>query len=164
MTREPNDLAVAREVDFEGLGALMRAAGVPQARCEAIVDGHLRSLRQAQQVDLHQHELLTRQSEAFLAQLRQTHCEALAELRSEAAQSMESGQAGRFVHFRSSIGRGAMLRLLILSIAIQLAILSLTVWPFISPYVAHLVAYGPNSTVHLLDGRRHERAARMGNA
>ncbi|HEY8604395.1 hypothetical protein [Tsuneonella suprasediminis] len=145
---------VRGDLDYEGLGALLRAAGVQPTRAEAIVSDRL-CVEAGSACRGHRfREDLALQCEVFLNRMAQVHEDALVAQEASAMAHRLQPENMRAVLSRGGEGNSAVPWLLALSIALQLAILALALWPFVQPYVAGPAATANhNAEVTSTDGR-----------
>ncbi|MGI9375960.1 MAG: hypothetical protein ACR2PC_07695 [Tsuneonella suprasediminis] len=156
--------SIRDDLDYEGLGTLLRAAGVQPGRAEAIVSGRL-GIEAGNACEDHRfREDLALQCEVFLNRMAQVHEDALVAQEASAMAHRLQPENMRAVLSRGGEGNSAVPWLLALSIALQLAILALALWPFVQPYAADPAATANhNAEVTSTDGRTGH-SAQMGSA
>lgn len=155
---------ISDDLDYEGLGTLLRAAGVQPGRAEAIVSGRL-GIEAGRVCEDHRfREDLALQCEVFLNRMAKVHEDALVAQEASAMAHRLQPENMRAILSRGGEGNSAVPWLLALSIALQLAILALALWPFVQPYVAGPAATANHNAERISTDNRIRRSAQMGSA
>ncbi|QSB45533.1 hypothetical protein IDJ81_05310 [Tsuneonella flava] len=155
---------VEDDLDYEGLGTLLRAAGVQPSRAEAIVSGRLGVEAGNACGDRRFREDLALQCEVFLKRMARVHEDALVAQEASAMAHRLQPENMRAVLNRGGEGNSAVPWLLALSIALQLAILAFALWPFVQPYAADPAATANHNAERTSTDGRSAHSVQQGSA